>query len=252
MALFFIFIFGLIVGSFLNVVIFRLHSGKSFLIGRSECPHCHHSLSAWDLIPLASFVFLGGKCRYCKTKISYQYPMVELTTAVVFVLFFVNNQWSIINGQLWFQIIFACFLIVVAVYDFKHYLILDKVVFPALGLAIIWSLISGNFIAGLVSAIVIAGFFGLQYLVSRGQWMGLGDVKLGLFLGFLAPWPQSLVLLMLAYFSGAVVGLVLVAINRKHLSSQLPFGVFLSFSAIIVMLFGQPIMNWYLRLIGLQ
>ncbi len=141
----------------------------------------------------------------------------------------------------------------IAVFDFKHYLILDKVVFPALGLSILFNLTHGwqALMVGLLSGLAVAGFFLLQYWFSRGRWIGLGDVKLGLFLGSLAGWPLSILLLFLAYCLGAVVGIALILAGRKHLGSKLPFGVFLSVSAIIIMLVGKPLMAWYLRLIGL-
>lgn len=251
MSLIIIFILGLIVGSFLNVVIFRLHSEESFLFGRSHCNSCKKELQAKDLVPLFSFIMLRGRCRYCKAKLSWQYPIVELITATTLTLFVLDSGFMILDSSFWYQLIMACFLIVIAVFDFKHYLILDKVVAPALILVIAWNIFSSNFLSGLEGGILTAGFFGLQYLFSHGKWIGFGDVKLGFLLGNLALWPQILMLLIIAYFVGAIVGLALIALGRKHLSSRLPFGVFLGFSAIIVMLVGEPLMNWYLRLIGL-
>ena len=141
----------------------------------------------------------------------------------------------------------------IAIFDLKHYLILDKVVFPALGLSILFNLAHGwqALVVGLLSGLAVAGFFLLQYWFSRGRWIGLGDVKLGLFLGSLAGWPLSILLLFVAYCTGAVVGVGLILAGRKHLGSKLPFGLFLSVSAIIIMLVGKPLMAWYLRLIGM-
>ncbi len=246
MAIAIVIVAGLIIGSFLNAVIFRLHTGRSFISGRSECPHCGHVLVPWDLIPIFSFAYLHGRCRYCQEKISLQYPLVELITTLVFLLAFIYHLSSI-------TYFFACFLIVIAVYDLKHYLILDKVVVPVLGLVILHNLFLGWHALGfgLLSGFGIAGFFLIQYLISRGRWIGFGDVKLGLLLGNLAGWPASLLVLLIAYFSGAIVGVVLIISGHKRLGSKLPFGLFLSFSAIIVMLFGNPIITWYFKLIGL-
>lgn len=251
MTLLFIFIFGLIVGSFLNAVIFRLASGESFLFSRSHCRNCKKELQAKDLVPLLSFFYLRGRCRYCSEKLSWQYPLVELLCGGLFVLLSVKFQ-MVFGWDFLLTLILICFLIVIGIFDLKYYLILDKVVFPAVVLAVIRNiLLHHDPIMGLVAGFGVAGFFLLQYQVSGGKWIGLGDVKLGLFLGNLAGWPQSLLVLMLAYFSGAVVGIVLMVMGRKQLSSKLPFGIFLSLSAIIVMLAGDPIMQWYLRLIGL-
>ncbi len=244
-----LFLFGLIIGSFLNAVIFRLHSGESFLSGRSHCMSCKHELAAEDLVPLFSFLWLQGRCRYCKVKLSRQYPLVEFLTGLLFVLF--AFRYSPFTAHYYFQIIFASIFIVVAVFDYKHYLILDKVVFPALILAIIYNIWQHNFWIGFLSGLGVAGFFLAQYLISRGKWIGLGDVKLGLVLGNVALWPNSVLVLFLAYVFGSIIGIFLILSRKKHLGSKLPFGVFLSLSAIIVMLVGNPIMRWYLNLIGL-
>ncbi|HEX9503792.1 MAG TPA: prepilin peptidase [Patescibacteria group bacterium] len=262
MTLAFIFIFGLIIGSFLNAVIYRLKSGESFLFTRSHCPSCKHELAAQDLVPLFSFLLLRGRCRYCSKKISWQYPLIELSTAVSFILLALNLESGIWNLEFYYLLTVICFLIVIAVFDYKHYLILDKVVFPALGLAIIWNIYQdlaahslfttrSHFIAGILGALLVSGFFGLQYFVSQGRWIGFGDVKLGLFLGSLFGLKISIVMLVIAYFVGALVGVGLVLLNRKTFASKLPFGVFLSFSAIIMLLYGYQITDWYFKLIGL-
>ena len=245
-----IFIFGLIVGSFLNAAIHRLFSGESIVSDRSRCPKCHRELHALDLIPVISFILLRARCRYCHKKISWQYPLVELITAVTFVLLFWNYEFRITNYELWFNLILSCFFIVIAVFDLKHYLILDKIVFSALVLAIVYNILRGQLFSGLLAGFGVAGFFLAQYLLSKGKWIGFGDVKFGLLLGNLAGWPASLLVLMLAYFLGAVIGIALIILGRKRLGSKLPFGVFLGASAIIVMLYGDLITNWYLRLIG--
>jgi prepilin signal peptidase PulO-like enzyme (type II secretory pathway) len=240
---------GLIVGSFLNAVIYRLHTGQSFWFDRSICPHCKHPLAAIDLIPLVSFIWLSGRCRYCGKKISWQYPLVELITGVVFVL--LTTHYSLQTTDFWFYMVMASVFIVVAVYDYKHYLILDKVVFPALILVLIWNIFNNQFVSGLVGALIVSGFFALQFFISKGKWIGFGDVKLGLLLGSLFGIKLSIVTLLLAYFSGAVVGIGLIILGRKKFSSALPFGVFLSASAIIVMIYGDQISSWYFNLIGL-
>lgn len=256
-----IFIFGLIIGSFLNAVIYRLYVKESFLFTRSHCPHCNHELAAKDLVPLFSFLALQGKCRYCHKPISWQYPLVELLTAILFVAAYNLHPTPY---TLAFQLVFISFLIVIAVFDYKHYLILDKVVFPALTLAVIWNIYldltthyslattHSHFVSGLIGALVVSGFFALQYYISRGRWIGFGDVKLGLFLGSLFGVKSSIVMLFMAYALGAVVGLILIALDRKTLGSKLPFGVFLSISAIIMLLYGMHLTDWYFRLIGFQ
>ena len=251
MTILFIFVLGLIVGSFLNAVIHRLHSGESVVSDRSRCVHCHHVLTSADLIPIFSFVWLGGKCRYCQKPISWQYPIIELTTAVTIVLLAQNFEFRISNFEFWYQVVFASTLIVIGVFDFKHYLILDRVVYPALGLAIVWSIVNGHLVNSLLGAITISGFFALQYFISRGRWIGFGDVKFGLFLGMLFGVKLGLTMLFISYLLGAFVGLGLILAGRKNLGSRLPFGSFLAISAIITMLYGPALLGWYLGLIGL-
>ena len=244
------FILGLIIGSFLNAVIFRLPDGKSFLTGRSECRNCHHELSSADLVPIFSFIFLRGQCRYCRQRISWQYPLVELATGIVFGLLAYQSGSSLGEPGLWASAVFAAFLIVVGIYDFKHFLILDRVVLPAAVLALIWAGFEGYLLASLYGALLVAGFFAAQYYISRGRWIGFGDVKLGIFLGLLLGWQLSLLMLVLAYFLGAATGLGLVLLGRKTMSSKLPLGSFLAISAIMVMLYGDGVLAWYLKLIG--
>jgi leader peptidase (prepilin peptidase)/N-methyltransferase len=255
-----IILFGLIIGSFLNALIYRLYSGQSISSGRSACPHCGHVLGAMDLIPVVSFIWLRGQCRYCHKKISWQYPIVELVTATVFLLIAGHFGFQVGEPAFWVNLFFAAVLIVIGVFDFKHYLILDKVLLPVGILALLWNLyqdlsgagpsFSGYLVLGVVSGLGLAVFFGLQYVLSRGKWIGLGDVKLGWVMGNMLNWPLSLCMLMLAYFSGAFTGVILIGLGRKQMSSKLPFGLFLAFSGIITMLWGDKIVAWYLGLIG--
>jgi leader peptidase (prepilin peptidase)/N-methyltransferase len=256
-----LFAIGLIVGSFLNAVIHRLYTSQSIVFDRSRCPHCHHHLGVSELIPLASYIFLRGKCRHCHKKISYQYPLVELITGVGFFLIGLHANFEL-SVTMIFNLIFLSFLVVIAVFDYKHFLILDKVVFPASIIALIYDLyitvvqnytsnIHAPVISGFVGIAIISGFFGLQYLVSKGKWIGLGDVKLGIFLGLLFGVGQSLVLLMLSYFTGAIVGVGLIALYGKNLGSKLPFGTFLAFCGIIMLLYGPQIIHLYLSVLGI-
>ncbi len=233
----FIFLFGLAAGSFLNCVIYRLETGGSFLKGRSFCPHCKHQLGWQDLIPIFSFLWLKGCCRYCQQKISIQYPLVELSTASLFLLI----SWLIpgINQLYWMGI--SCFLILIFVYDLKHYVIPDKVIYPAIAIAAIFNY---SFWAGALGA---AGFFAAIVLISRGRWMGVGDIKLGFLMGLLLGWPDILAALFLAFFIGAIIGIGLVIRGKKNLKSEVPFGPFLVTGTFIALFWGQTIIDWYLK-----
>ncbi|MBX4205131.1 MAG: prepilin peptidase [Candidatus Doudnabacteria bacterium] len=244
------FISGLIIGSFLNAAIYRLWTGQGIVYERSICPHCKHVLSAWDLVPVFSYLFLGGRCRYCRKRISWQYPLIELVTATCFVLLAQNFQFSISNIQFWFQLVFICFFIVIAVFDLKHYLILDKILLPGSVLALIYAIYTHHLPQGLVGILIISGFFALQYFISKGRWIGFGDVKLGIFLGLIFGIGQGIILLFLSYLVGALVGVALIAADQKEMGSKLPFGTFLTFCGIIMLLYGKEILSFYLQLIG--
>ncbi len=247
---FIIFTFGLIVGSFLNCVIYRLEVGKK-PTGRSYCPKCRHTLCWQDLIPVLSFIALRGKCRYCHKKISIQYPLVEIATGLLFVLIF---NFSFPNLLLTtYYLLLTCFLIIIFVYDLKHYIIPDKIIFPAIIITFIyklfgvWCLVFGHW--GFIPAAFLAsGFFLAIVLVSRGRWMGMGDVKLAFFMGLFLGFPHILTALFLAFFIGAIIGTGLIALRKKSLKSEVPFGPFLIIGTFIALFWGNSLINWYLGL----
>ncbi|OGZ66401.1 MAG: hypothetical protein A3C50_02645 [Candidatus Staskawiczbacteria bacterium RIFCSPHIGHO2_02_FULL_43_16] len=249
MSLFFtavIFILGLCIGSFLNVVILRLEKSES-IGGRSYCPHCKHPLTWFDLIPVFSFLFLGGKCRYCKAKISWQYPMVEIGTAVIFLLI-TNDQLPITNMAGLLNVLFLFYisssLIIIFVYDFYHYIIPDIVLFPAIIVALPFH-VSWNY---LLAAMLASGFFLCIFFVSHGKWMGFGDVKLAVLLGLILGLPNILAALFLAFFFGAIIGVSLMLLNQKGLKSELPFAPFLILGTFMALFWGPEILNWYMGL----
>ena len=284
--LIFLFLSGLAVGSFLNCVIYRLHTGESFLKGFSHCPHCRHKLNWRDLVPVLSFVFLKGKCRYCHQKISLQYPIIEISTAAIFLLIF-NFQFSIWNQSLSLLVIapqlsnqlqpygeslsgsaifnflnliyywlISCFLIIIFVYDLKHLIIPDKVVYPAIAIVFFNNfLISGfrfqvsGFMINIYSALGAAGFFFLIWFFSKGKWLGFGDVKLVFLMGLLLGFPNILSAVFLAFFIGAIMGIGLIAAGKKKLSSQVPFGPFLVFGTFLSLFLGDNFIDLYLNLI---
>ncbi|MDP2684070.1 MAG: prepilin peptidase [bacterium] len=240
-------ILGLVVGSFLNAVIYRLHKKVSFLRGRSYCPWCKHDLSAKDLVPLFSYLFLKGKCRYCQKKISWQYPLVEFGTMAVFLLLF----WQFgLTLDFFVYLIYASILIIIFVYDLRYYLILDKVSLPAIVIAIILSVFILNISAIdiLIGALIGGGFFLLQFYISRGKWIGGGDIRLGVVMGAMLGFPGILVALFAAYVLGSIVGIFLIIGKKKKWKSQVPFGTFLSFATLLTFIFGEFVIEYYSNL----
>lgn len=255
------------VGSFLNVVINRLDTGESFLSGRSRCPNCKTDLKWFELVPLLSFIFLLGKCRTCGAKISWQYFSVELATGLLFAAaayFIFPSGFSFENFdyfaalKLIYWLVLASLFVVMFVYDLKHYIIPNQTVYPAILLALafsvfetIWSgegffVLRSPFGGGLFSAFLAAGFFFSLIVISRGEWMGMGDVKLALAMGFFVGWPAILPALAFAFFSGSIVGLVLVFLQKKGFQSQIPFGPFLILGTLFAAVWGEKVVNWYL------
>lgn len=256
LALGFIFVFGTVVGSFLNAVIWRLRTKESVLYGRSYCPKCRHTLQPWDLVPVFSYVGLGGKCRYCRKTISMQYALVELFVGLFFTLTAVQilgDTGPIIGGtslaimlRNWY---FIAMLTVVFVYDLQYMLILRKVTFPATVLAFAANIALGYGLPSLLLGMSVGwGFFWLQHRVSKGTWVGGGDMQLGLLMGAMLGLKGVLVALLLSYMMGASFGLVLIAMKRATRKTRIPFGTFLSLATIVVLLYGDRLLDWYLSL----
>ncbi len=251
-----VFIFGLIVGSFLNVIVLRLHSGESVVFDRSRCLSCGKKLNWYELIPVFSFLIQGGHCRGCHSKISWQYPLVELLTGLLFVLTylqFVEDGWL----SLVFYLVIISLFVAVTVYDLRHKIIPDLFVRLLGILALLRPILLSNFdnkIGNLwpdykmviLGGLAAGGVFLLLWLVSRGRWLGFGDVKLALSIGFLLGPVQVFSALVLAVWFGAIVGLVLVILTKTGLfgfrkyftiKSELPFAPFIILGVLLNLLF---------------
>lgn len=260
----YIFAFGLIIGSFLNALIWRLHSGESML-ERSRCPDCHQIIRWHDNIPLFSYLILRGKCRMCGKHISIQYPLVELITGLLFLLSFIVVLENALLPSTFYLLLKTWFvisvMIIVFIYDLRWYLILDKVLLPAGVVLFLMQLVENweignllkieNWILEIIAIVIGYGFFALQYHVSEGRWIGYGDVKLGILMGLALASPARIIAaIFLAYVFGAMVGVGLIALGKKELSSKLPFGTFLSVATVVILLYGEQIINRYLQFAG--
>lgn len=215
--------------------------------------HCAHKLSWWENIPLVSFLVLRGRCRACRRAIPGDYFWVELATALLFVgLTYFHLRLPVLNPWHFFRdLFFAALLVVIFIYDLKYQLVLSGVVWAGaiVGFAINYSLGLSTY-SLLLGAAVGGGFFLAQYLVSRGRWVGGGDVRLGVMLGALLGWPGILLCLFLSYVIGAFVAIPLLLLGRKSWGSEVPFGTFLAVGAFVVMLWGGEIMGWYRGIVG--
>lgn len=242
-------IFGLIIGSFLNVVIFRLPRGESIMKPGSHCPECGHFLKAWELFPVLSFLVLRGRCHECGTKISWRYPAVELFTGLLFFYWTWQNPFSSLPN-LFLHFCFLAVLLALALIDWDTFRLPDVLTLPLLLLGIVGAfLLPGgpSEVESLVSAIGAGGFF---WLIAKfyPQGMGLGDVKLiaalGAFLGF----PKILLALFLASLAGSILGLLWMMVRGKGFRAQIPFGPYLVLGAYIALFWGDSILRAYLTL----
>lgn len=238
-------IVGLVIGSFLNVCIYRLPLGMSVVRPRSHCPVCQNRLSARDLVPVVSYILLRGQCRHCRAKISGRYALVELLTAIVFLICL---QTVGLSGCLLAALIFSCFMIVIIFIDYDHQLILDSVLIPlaVTGLIInIWlsAIGLGDMLLGSLAG---GGLLLVIAIASRGG-MGGGDIKFAAALGMWLGWKLTLVALFLAFMMGGVSSILLMILQLKKRKDMIPFGPFIAIGAFISLLYGNEILVWYLR-----
>ena len=247
------FIFGTLVGSFLNVVAIRYNTGSS-INGRSKCMTCGKKLSWYELIPLFSFLAQKGTCRGCKSKISWQYPLVEFIAGAIFVLLFIQYPpTSIVESvQTIMHIVMACMLLLVTVYDIKHKIIPDHFVytFNIFAFALLffnldtwWQIPTFNQV---LAGPIIAMPFLVLWLISRGEWMGLGDGKLAFGIGWLLGIAGGVNALILAFWIGAAVSIIwiFIAFRKFKPKMEIPFGPYLILGMYIVLLFGVKIIDF--------
>ena len=235
--LLFIAIIGLVFGSFLSVILFR-PDGRGVLFGRSECRKCLVRLKWYDLFPIFSFLVLKGKCRYCGNKISFLYFIMELVTLSAFVPYcWLNGPCFGVDSIYWLGTIFI--FLALSFYDFLYYILPDRIIGVGFLGALLFHLFYSSdwFLGGIVTGLALAGFFCIIFVVSRGEWIGFGDVKLAGFIGFVLGFPLAVWSILVAIWIGAFWGMGLVAIKNANLKTPLPFGTFMSATAILLIIF---------------
>lgn len=250
---------GLILGSFVNALVWRLHKGRDWVHERSECTHCHHELAPKDLVPIFSWLWLRGKCRYCGRKIEDN-PVVELALPLLFLLSY--YYWPLtFEGSGMFQfvswLLFLTGFLALTVYDLRWYLLPNKIVFPLIALAVmqvitvtIYEMDLRVLLDAAIGVLVVAGVFYLLFQWSKGTWIGGGDVKLGIVLGLLAGGLlEGFLILFAASVGGLLVSLPLLVMGKANRKTQVPFGPFLIIGLVVVTLFGADFIDWYSNLI---
>jgi prepilin signal peptidase PulO-like enzyme (type II secretory pathway) len=269
MVIIFLIFFGLVLGSFVNAYVWRLHAqskpGKhsklSIMHGRSICPHCDHILAWNDLVPVFSWLYLKGKCRYCSKSISVQYPLVEIITMLLFIFSYIYwpysfNSEGIVTFIFW--LVFLVGFVSLTVYDLRWRLLPNKIVSPLIMLALIEIFIKFVFFSGgftlllgsLWGLLLSAGIFYVIFVVSNGKWIGGGDVKLAIILGLLLGGPlMSILMVFLASLIGTAIALILSFFKKLKKDHTIAFGPMLISSTYICYLFGPQIIAWYKTLV---
>lgn len=252
-------LFGLMFGSAINAIVWRLKVGRSWVHGRSVCPECDHKLAAKDLVPVFSWLYLRGKCRYCSAPIK-DHPVVEIITAAAFALsaYVLNPTGWIGAVALAFWLVILVLLIILAVYDAKWLILPDKIVTPL----IIVALINASVIAilthhsrvlegALAAALIGGGFFYAIVLFSKGK-MGGGDIKLAFAMGLILGLKGLAVALLFAFNSAAILGMAAILMHKRTAKDPIPFGPYLVGGTILSFLYAQALVNWYLGINGLS
>lgn len=230
-------------------------------MGRSYCRHCKAQIAWYDNIPFFSFLILKGRCRDCEKKISWQYPVIEVATGIIFavvgaVYFNAANLESWAMTGYFLGVVSA--LLVIFVYDLLHMEIPGLALWPAIGWTVAFNLFFdwtkdgiGNNIfnsaiySGALGAFLAFIFFFLLVTISKEKWMGMGDAQLAILLGLVLGWPKILLGLMLAFFLGAMCGIILILLKKKKMQSQIPFAPFMILGSMLALAFYTPVTDWY-------
>lgn len=241
-------VFGLAVGSFLNVCIYRLPRGQSLASPPSRCPRCQHPLRWYHNIPVFSWIVLRGRCAQCQAPFSIQYPIIEVVTALVWVLI----VWLTPAGWLLAaRLVLATALIVLFMIDLEHQLLPNVITLPGIAIGFAFSFVVppgpvDSLLGIVVGGGVLYGIAGAYYLLRKEEGMGMGDVKMLAMVGAFLGWRAVLLTLVLSSFAGAIIGMTMLGLQKGDMRYALPFGTFLAVGTLIAMLFGEAMLEWYL------
>jgi leader peptidase (prepilin peptidase)/N-methyltransferase len=243
-------LFGAVVGSFLNVCIYRLPRGRSVVWPASACARCGRALTWFENIPILSYVALAGRCRTCRARISLQYPIVEALTALAFAGAYWLYGPSLLLAS---RLIFVCALIVLFAIDLEHQLLPNAITLPGIVVGFIFSLFTEPGWLGSVIGILLGG--GILYATAEAYYrirdeegLGMGDVKMLAMVGAFLGWQLTFMTLMLASIAGSIIGGGLILLQRGGMKTALPFGTFLAVGAALAATVGTPLLDWYLHL----
>ncbi|MFA6024533.1 MAG: prepilin peptidase [Candidatus Gracilibacteria bacterium] len=226
----------------------RLHKGETGIVkGRSHCPNCKTVLRPQDLVPLLSFLALRGRCKSCKKPISWWYPLTELSSGLLLALLYFQVQ----NWELFAFLVPNFFvLLFIFFYDLRYKEIHDAIMLPAILYAFVANFWIGDIQSAAFGGAIGIGFFGLQYLISRGRWLGSGDIRIGAFMGFMLGWPFTPLAIFMAYILGSTVGIFLLLSKKANGKTAVPLGPFLAAGTVLAFFLGDPILDLYFFALG--
>jgi leader peptidase (prepilin peptidase)/N-methyltransferase len=249
-------VFGLIVGSYLNVLIYRLPLGMSTVKPRSRCPACGAPIRALDNLPVLSFLLLGGRCRSCGVRISWRYPLLEIATALLFAGCVIAFGLSL---QALMAAVFGCLMIALAMIDVDHMILPDRITWPgialgflfhallALQLGLPWRHMLGPLFGAVLGGGLPLAIYGLWWLIRREEGLGLGDAKMMALIGTFLEWKALLVAFFFAVLAGSIVGLAMMTRSGEGMRTRLPFGAFLALGGLLALFAGPAIIGFYMR-----
>jgi leader peptidase (prepilin peptidase)/N-methyltransferase len=244
-----LFVFGLLVGSFLNVCIYRIPRRESLAWPSSHCTSCNRALSWYENVPVVSWSLLRGRCRTCRVPIAIMYPLVELTTAVLFAGGYAIYGWTPLLAV---RLLFACAMIVLFVIDLQHRILPNVITLPGIVLGLVFSVMlpAPGWLPATIGAVVGGGALFViaeaYYRIRGVEGLGMGDVKMLAMIGAFLGWQLTLVTLMLASFSGSIIGVGLMAFGKRGMQAALPFGTFLAVGALVAAVYGDALLAWYI------
>jgi len=249
---FFIFILGLILGSFLNSWMWRVHDNIKILSNsRSMCPNCRYQLHWYENIPVFSWLALRAHCSNCKKSIHWSYPVVELVTGFL-MMYVIEQHLKLLHFSEWALLrdtFFLTLLIIIFVYDLRYKIILSRIIWVGTIVGYLINILALGYSATslLYGMAIGGGFFLFQYVVSNGRWIGGGDVRMGVMMGAWLGWQNTILALFVAYILGAVVGVILLLSKKADGKTEIPFGIFLAVGTLLAIYYGEGLVAWYLQ-----
>lgn len=253
---------GLMVGGLVNALVMRTKESLIFTTSRS-CAVCATPVCVEEMLPLVGYFMVKGRCKRCQAVTPWQYPATELVFGILFFVFAARalGLWGlelptfVSVNQVWLLFVrdalIASLLVLIFIFDYRAYIIPDRLTIPAMIIALVANLLLGvDVVTLLLGGFLLGGFFAVQFLISKGRWVGGGDIRVGMLMGFLlGPW-LGLEALLISYVAGSLVGVGLLISRKRDMSSHVPFGTFMVIGTVVTMLWGQQLLDWYLGFFG--